>query len=50
MLKLKCPKHPRSNGINPKANCQICITLMSIRTMAFANHVDVVERKVVQGE
>jgi hypothetical protein len=44
MLRLKCEKHPRSNGVNPKANCQVCIYLQTLRSQAFANGVKVVSK------
>jgi hypothetical protein len=48
MLKLKCPRHPRFNGINPKASCQACITLSTIRNMAYVNRVTVVEPQTIE--
>lgn len=35
MLRLKCPKHPKYDGLqSPRASCQICISLWNLRFKA----------------
>lgn len=44
MLKLKCTRHPRYNGqSSPRASCEQCVTLHTLRLMALNRRLTIVE-------
>jgi len=45
MLKLKCARHPRFNGINPRASCEICIALAKMRSEAYIKRITVITQE-----
>ena len=45
MLKIRCPKHPRYNGlISPRASCEPCMKLYRIRLECLVNRIEIVDK------